>query len=541
MDTSVVSKEWATTATATSTGAGGGGGGGEPRPSGDAEPVIVVSWPVDRSVLANHVPLIVARVFTSFVAGAYRDIGSFEPIRQLFSVDGASGPALAGAAVTLIPIVLSGFVAEVGSGFAAEAVFLDTNYCTEPMFSDSLNPCWPPRVSTNRWALTVLTTSLGVVAVSFIYIVALWLRTPQSVTMETTSSIAAVASVMGHPEVERDFSTVPSELSNKGLVEHLKDKKYTMGNYAIEEIGTRFGIMPLILNIQKKKRRSVIERVEGNWADLTSGNEETHSNWMRRRQYFDYALGIVFFALLGLSIAAVAYVDDPRRIFRYSTREWTIGIRITFALLAIAIAKYWSTAFTDVQNLSHYARLHRGPCDPRETINKKSYALPIVAIFPLARMGYMVPAAVAFTALLSEFLVICLAGLPYRPGQLRTEYLACGIISIVMLVIMLVMTFFLHRWRKTLPHLPRRPDSVAAVMTYVAETNMSRDFMSIEERKRKERERTIEGLGKKYGYGVRVEEDGRKRWVVDEVEIEYEAERRRMVVETEYMREGSAN
>ena len=475
------------------------------------------------------------------MAAAYRDFGSFEPVRQLFSDDGASGPSLAGAGVTIIPIVLSGFVAEVGSGFAAEAVFLDTHYCDEPMFGDSLNPCWPPRVSSNGWALTVLTTSLAVVVVSLVYVVALWLRTPQSVTMKATSSIAAVASVMGHPEVERDFSNVPSELSNKGLIARLKDKKYTMGNFSVEELGTRFGIMPLILNLQdnKKKRRSVVERVGDNWTKLiSSGKEEqTHSDWMKKREYLDYGFAAIFFALLGLSIAAVAYVDDPRRIFRYTTREWTIGIRITFALLAIAVAKYWSTAFTDVQNLAHYARLHETPSDARDTINKKSYALPIVAFFPLVRMGYIVPAAVALTALMSEFLVISLAGLPYRPGQLRTEYLVCGVISIAMLLVMLVMIFFLHRWRRTLPHLPRRPDSVAAVMTYVAQTNMSRDFVGIEERKRKERERAIEGLGKKYGYGIRVEEDGRKRWVVDEVEVEYDAERRRMVDEARYRRE----
>ncbi|CAI4212909.1 unnamed protein product [Parascedosporium putredinis] len=423
-----------------------------PENGDDPEPIIVVSWPLKRSVLANHAPLIVARVFTSFLAGAFRDVTSFEPVRQLFSVDGASGATLAGTTFTLIPVIVSGVVADIGSGFASEAVYLDTNYCDNPVLANELNPCWPPR----------------------------------GVTAEAASSISAVASVMGHPEVERDFGSVPSELSNRGLVDVLKDK--------------------ILAAAQASKGPSFKERLQERWATLVgTGRADTHSKWMRRREYLDYGFGTVFLALLGLCIAATAY--------------------------------YWATAYTDVQNLAHFARLHKAPCAARETINKKGHSLPVLSILPLLRMGYFLPAAVAFTALLSEFLVICLAGLPYRPGQLRAEYLVCGSIATVMLFIMLVMIVFLHRWRRTLPHIPRQPNSVAAVMTYVAETNMSRELMSLNERKRRERERAVEGLGRKYGYGIRSEEDGRKRWVVDEVAVDYEAERKRMVEETHYRRE----
>ncbi|CAI4216008.1 unnamed protein product [Parascedosporium putredinis] len=440
-----------------------------------------------------------SRTFASWASAAYSDIASFEPGRQLLSHDGASGAALAGAAVTMIPIFLSNFIADIGSAFAGEAIFLDTHYCDAPDFANTLNPCWPPRVSSNKWALTVVTTSIAVVVVSLVYVVALWIRTPQTVKMKATSSISSVASLMGHPEVEREFANVPSELSNRGLIARLQGKQYTLGDYTLED---------------------------DKWAALHAKQDDTHSKWLKKREAVDYVFAVILLALLGFCAAALAYADDPRRIFRYGTRNWTIGIRIFFALLAIAIAKYWSTAFTDVQSLSHFARMQKQACTPRETVNKKSYAIPFIAILPLARMGYMVAAGVAFTALLSEFFVIFLAGLPYRPGQLRTEYLVCAIISIIVLIIMLVAIVFLHRWRRSLPHMPRRPNSVAALMTYVAETNMSRDFTSIEEMRRKERERAIEGLGKSYGYGLRTDEAGRKRWVVDQVELEGDSRRK---------------
>jgi hypothetical protein len=47
-------------------------------------------------------------------------------------------------------------------------------------------------------------------------------------------------------------------------------------------------------------------------------------------------------------------------------------------------------------------------------------------------------AAIAFTSLLSEFLVITLSGIPYRPGQLRGEFLLCNITSFAILAIMVV-------------------------------------------------------------------------------------------------------
>ncbi|CCF36520.1 hypothetical protein CH063_08071, partial [Colletotrichum higginsianum] len=75
--------------------------------------------------------------------------------------------------------------------------------------------------------------------------------------------------------------------------------------------------------------------------------------------------------------------------------------------------------------------------------------------------------------------------------------------------------------------MPRRPDSVASVMTYVAGTTMSRDFVAVSGLERKAAEKAIGSLGKRYAYGLKVEENGRQRWVVDEVGTGYEESRTR--------------
>ncbi len=172
---------------------------------------------------------------------------------------------------------------------------------------------------------------------------------------------------------------------------------------------------------------------------------------------------------------------------------------------------------TDAQTFTPYLPLSDGEARPNPTILLMRHSIPLTAFFPLLWRGHRAAAAVAATALVAEFLIIFLSGLPYRPGQLRSEFLVCGIASLAILALMVAQLVFNNLWRRSLPHLPRRPDSIGAVMTYVAGTNMVRDFHGLEELGVSDRNRAICQLNKTYAYGWRKEESGRVRWVVDEV------------------------
>jgi ketopantoate reductase len=87
---------------------------------------------------------------------------------------------------------------------------------------------------------------------------------------------------------------------------------------------------------------------------------------------------------------------------------------------------------------------------------------------------------------------------------------------------MLIVVVVINIWRRLLAHLPRKPDSVANIMSYVAGTEMCRDFEGLELVKVEERDKRIRELGKKYGYGLKewANETKGGRWVVDEVPSE---------------------
>lgn len=83
---------------------------------------------------------------------------------------------------------------------------------------------------------------------------------------------------------------------------------------------------------------------------------------------------------------------------------------------------------------------------------------------------------------------------------------------------MLVMLLVVNLWREgRVPNLPRKPNNIAAVMTYTIDSRMNADFEGLERVKVEERDIAINRLGKRYRYGERRCTDGKERWVVDEV------------------------
>jgi hypothetical protein len=83
-----------------------------------------------------------------------------------------------------------------------------------------------------------------------------------------------------------------------------------------------------------------------------------------------------------------------------------------------------------------------------------------------------------------------------------------------MIIMMIIVA---NIWRRMLPDLPRKPNTVAAVLSYVAGAHFCADFEGLEKANVKERDRRIVALGKRYGFGTVGTLDGTERLVVDEV------------------------
>jgi hypothetical protein len=457
----------------------------------------------------------------------YHKLEMYEPIRQLLIPGGGSlvdFPAM-------IPIQIAIISAQIGTGFSAGATFFDTSYCN-PVQTNPAQIC-PPKLSVNPAVVDIIITTLVVQVLTILYMIQQWWKKPGGFSADPTS-IAGIAAFMGHPEVEQEFIQLPTEINSQGLKRRFKGKKFRLGQFATERGIVKYGIMPADDENKPKKKDGFFTKLSIGWLKFQSRFTFLH-NWKKNRFLFDALFVLLLLGLLGLVIDAVSRVHKTQVVFLATAAASGTGWRIFTTMLGVIVSYYWGRLFrgmfllnlvgfilthSDAQTFAPYIDLGRGTSSPDATILLKRHSIPLTAVFPLLWHCHYTPASVAFIGLIAELLIVALSGLPYRPGQSRGEFLFWGITSLAILTFMIVQLITISMWRRKLPHLPRAPESIASVMTYVAGTSMTRDFNGLEQLKRSERDQAIRDLEKSYAYGWRREEDGRVRWIVDVLSVD---------------------
>ncbi|OCL13147.1 hypothetical protein AOQ84DRAFT_226305 [Glonium stellatum] len=507
LSTRPISATQAATATPTATQPPNSGGLGIPAA------VAIFTWPTSKTFLGGYLPILMAKLFQMSWGSLHTHINGLTPFSHLASPQGASAGELSGPGFSTWYVSVAYSAVWIMTPIASETIWFDTNYqCSNPDLNNPSNPCWPPRMSVNSPIVRVLQTLLTLVAVVTLAIIVLWFRKPSGCSGDPTS-IAAVAQLMGHPEVVRDFQNLDAEMTEKELEVFLKDKRYKLDMYQTATGAQRYGIVPAPLDGRPTQEVLQIPH------DIDSSPRVIRNILAGWKSLATYADAIFVFFLLGLLSIVAAYVKggaNSRLTKLFETDS--VGRRLFFAILACVAAAKWGRIQRDTQTFAPYMRLNQPDAPAAPTILLRKHTLPLTSFIPMIKNRHFIPASIAFTALLSEFLVVVLSGLPYRPGQLRSEFLFCGITSLVILSAMFVMLGVFTVWRKALPHLPRKPDSVAKVMTYVCHSRMNDDFEGMEALSMKERDKKIMALKKRYKYSLLIKEDGRRAWVVDEME-----------------------
>jgi hypothetical protein len=156
------------------------------------------------------------------------------------------------------------------------------------------------------------------------------------------------------------------------------------------------------------------------------------------------------------------------------------------------------------------------PTSARSTILLRKSSIPLTSIFPMLFKRYYFATAMAIVAVLADILIIFLGAVPFASGQVFMELLVASFSSMTMLSIMILAVVALILWKSRLPDLPRSPNTIAAVASYLADSRMLDDFEGCEYLGNRELFNRIAGLGKRYVYGKRPGCDGRLRYLIDE-------------------------
>jgi heme/copper-type cytochrome/quinol oxidase subunit 2 len=158
----------------------------------------------------------------------------------------------------------------------------------------------------------------------------------------------------------------------------------------------------------------------------------------------------------------------------------------------------------------------RAPADSLNTILLKKNSIPLTSIFPSIFHWQFMAAVIAMIAVLADVLVIVIASVPYSAGQVVAELLASMWTTIVILALMIIGIISLIVWKARAPTLPRPPNTVGAVMSYVSDSRMAEDLEGCEYLNDFEIKTKIAGRGKKYLYGSFPGSDGEYKYFVDE-------------------------
>lgn len=486
--------------------------------------VTTMTWPLWKVFVGGYLPVLTAIIFRLFWTSIYNKVKLIEPFTRLARVEGAVAADTLhtyylSSNLTPDPIIsffkghwlifwasLVYTVCAVIPALSTEAIFLDTNYqCANPNLS-SPNPCWPPKLSVDPVVIRWLQGLLAYIAVMTLSLMVMLLRAKTGLSHDP-SSIASIAALMHHPEVLEEFRCFSDEAQIKDMRLRLGDRRYKLDDYRRSDGTWRYGIVP------------VDGPINYHWSDKQYSEKHSGlSTGARHRRKFDTLYDTLFLLfLVGVEAVLVAYFKSSGATgFNNFFNSNTFGPRFFMASMATLVSLNWKRLEREAHTLTPYHRLAQAPSPAASTILLRKRSLPYTALFGMLYDRHFFAACLAFTAILADVLVISLAGVPYSPGQIYTELLVCSYTSMAILGIMILSIVALLFWRRSTPDLPRAPDTLMAVMSYVADAKMLDDFDGLESCSGREVEDAVRGLGKRYGYGRFVGMDGQKRLMVDE-------------------------
>jgi hypothetical protein len=479
------------------------------------------SWTLWKVFVGGYLPVLLAILYKTFWSSIYANVKLVEPFIQLSRPTGAVAKDAfwnfyLSSNITPDPIVsffkrrwlmfwtsvvylVVGFL----PALASEALFRDTKYlCSNPDPNQPNNPCLP-RLTVDIAVIHLLQGLLSFVAIMTLSIMYMLFRSPTGVASDP-SSIAFVATLIHHPDVLWDFRRISDQANEKQIVSMLGKKSYRLGSYLGSDGMARYGIIPgsspyLLEDVMEIEHPS-------------NENQAVGTNKVKR--FLD---GIFLGFVLGLLGVVLAYYKDGANDgFNRFFNSNSFGPRFFMSAMGSIIAMNFKRLEREVQTLSPFHQLAKSPSPAGPTILFRQYNIPFTAFFMLLAQGHIFSASITFAGFLSEALVVFLAAIPYTPGEIFLELLVCTYTSIGILSMMLLVLGGLLFWRRRLPYLPRAPDTLGGVISYLCDSHMLYNFDQCTELGNRELCRRIEGFGKEYSYGKYVGVDGQVRWMIEE-------------------------
>jgi Protein of unknown function (DUF3433) len=377
-----------------------------------------------------------------------------------------------------------------------------TAYCGK----NNTSPCnlvWILKVPVVRAVQALLSLAAALVIVLII------LRRPRrSGVFSNPSSIASMAALFSHRGVLRDIRRIDPHATEDQIAEALSGNHYMMGSFESSPGRHRYGLM-------KTTGALTADRSQMS----TDAAPPSHSIFSR---FWKEALPDILFLLciLGLfSVVLAYYLDSANDAFNRFFNSEQFAPRFLLTLSATLIDNHWKRIEREVRIMTPYRRLRRRDAMANKTILVSMDGTPISS-FPLAvSRGDVFHALVAFMAIMSDILIIAIAGVPFARGQVWLSFIVSAYVSLGILGLMVLVVLGTFWWRAGNERMgmPRAPSTMVAVLVMLCNkgNGLRKEFEGWEEVGTAARDIACKKRKGLYWTGRILEGDGRERWVVD--------------------------
>ncbi|KAI9674741.1 MAG: hypothetical protein M1817_001645 [Caeruleum heppii] len=360
----------------------------------------------------------------------------------------------------------------------------------------------------------------ALLAFTAVLLVNFWLlqRRHSSGVYTDPSSIATMASLLHHPEVLEDFRRLDPSATKLEMEKALAHRRYRLGHYRHFDGSERYGVVVAHDDGSdgdgtRGNTYSPVDGYEQNPAPPSTAKQERVK---RNHKIFRLVRDIIFGGIMVGILILIAYyyaVGDDSGFERFMDSQG-FGPRFMFSIVGMLLHGQWKRVERELCILEPFRRLSRGNCPPeRSILIQRPLSSVTTFLVSLPRRHFFV-ALVAFITVISEVLIITLAGIPYNPGQLYVAFRVSAFVSMAILSLMILILVAVYLRPKG-PDLPRTPNTVAAVWSYLCASSLVEDFADLSGLGRKERNERVKMWGRSYVLSVERRVDGALRWGVD--------------------------
>ncbi|KAK5698206.1 hypothetical protein LTR97_007167 [Elasticomyces elasticus] len=474
-----------------------------------------------QTFFGTYMTILLAVIYRMIWTVVNNNFSLIEPFRQLNENSGALAeralfsfyqmqsnllgpfPALLKRRWLLATVSTAYLVACLMPALSSEAIYVETDWgCEHPM--EGKNPC-DPRMTVDVVVVRVLQGLLAFAAFILLLMVAVLLLTRTGLPANP-SSIATIASMMRNPALLDDLNEIPPDADAKHMRQALTGRRYKLDTFktATGEIG--YGIVPAYANGQEGHMHTP------GYAPVSGTTRGSHAH---RFRILDFVLAFVVLGSFGVVLAY--YLDGKPDGFNNFFSSNTFGPRFILTGAATIVASLWKGVEQSALIVGPYKQLAHRPSYAKSTILFTPHNTPFLATISALLNRYFLIAIITFTTLTAEALNIVVSGVPYATGQTWMQFLVSIYMSMSILGFMIIVSAVVIMMRIREPKMPRKPDHIAAVMSYLSSSRLLHDFEGVDWQDGEDRDRRIQLVGKRYTFEQRRRDDGKHAWVVDEV------------------------